>query len=96
LVTEPTTPQTALSRTELLACKVADTSLLTDDIYQASLQLEAHNHMRHQATVMTMGAVQRLPVLVAKLDLLGVEFRATLARLEALEKIHLPPPPLPP
>ena len=84
--TPPNTAQNGSSRTEILEHKVVDISVLTDEIYQASLQLDAHNHMRHQATVMTMGAIERVPLLIETVDQLGDEFRATLARLEALEK----------
>ena len=76
-------PQT---RVNILADSVADITMLTADIYQASLQLDTHNHMRQQASVMTVGAVERLPVLIEQVDKLFFDFQATLERLEAIEK----------
>ena len=82
-MTSSTEPQT---RVDMLADSVADITMLTTDIYQASLQLDTHNHMRQQASVMTIGAMERLPILNDKVDQLFLEFQTTLERLEALEK----------
>jgi hypothetical protein len=74
------------TRVEALASRVLDVTLLTNDIYQASLQLDTHNHVRQQASVMVVGATERLPALIDKVNSLVDDFRAALARLEALEK----------
>ena len=87
---EPTPPIELNKLASILHKNVANITQVTNDIYNASLHLDKHNHVRHQATVITAQSLIILPTLINKVDELVDIFKFTVQRLDRLESILLP------